>query len=130
MGSDFELLGELTAIERIASNLSIRERRRLREQFGGRRWRKLKGQTSLRLRLLDMPTEQCEFAICVTNENSEDLEVWKVYQVLPDQKAAEVDCLRVVDESGEDYLYPTSRFVRVTFSDDVRARLLATAGEK
>ena len=43
MGSDFELLGELTAIESIASNLSIRERRRLREQFGGRRWRKLKG---------------------------------------------------------------------------------------
>ncbi len=77
-----------------------------------------------------MPTEQCEFAICVTNESDEDLEVWKVYQILPDQKAAEVDCLRVIDESGEDYLYPTSRFVRVTFPDDVRIQLLATAGEK
>jgi hypothetical protein len=43
MGSSFELLGELTDIEIIAVNLSIRERRRLREQFGGRRWRKLKG---------------------------------------------------------------------------------------
>jgi hypothetical protein len=43
MGSDFELLGELTAIEIIAVNLSIRERQRLRDQFGGRRWRKLKG---------------------------------------------------------------------------------------
>jgi hypothetical protein len=43
MGSDFELLGELTAIEIIAVNLSIRERRQLRDQFGGRRWRKLKG---------------------------------------------------------------------------------------
>jgi hypothetical protein len=43
MGSDFELLGELTAIEIIAVNLSIRERRQLRDQFGGRRWRTLKG---------------------------------------------------------------------------------------
>lgn len=43
MGSDFELLGELTDIEIIAANLSIRERQQLREQFGGRRWRKLKG---------------------------------------------------------------------------------------
>lgn len=43
MGSDFELLSELTAIEIIAVNLSIRERRQLRDQIGGRRWRKLKG---------------------------------------------------------------------------------------
>lgn len=43
IGSGFELLGELTAIEIIAVNLSIRERQQLRKQFGGRRWRKLKG---------------------------------------------------------------------------------------
>ena len=43
MESDFELLGELTDIEIIAVNLAIRERRRLQAQFGGRRWRKLKG---------------------------------------------------------------------------------------
>ncbi len=43
VGIGFELLGELTDIEIIAVNLSIRERQRLREQFGGRRWRKLKG---------------------------------------------------------------------------------------
>ena len=43
MPSNFELLSELTAIEIIAVNLSIRERRRLQAQFGGRRWRKLKG---------------------------------------------------------------------------------------
>jgi hypothetical protein len=48
MWSDFELLGELTDIEVIAVNLSIRERRRLRTQFGGRRWRKLKGIGRLR----------------------------------------------------------------------------------
>ncbi len=43
MGGDFELLGKLTDIEVIAVNLSIRERRTLKAQFGGRRWRKLKG---------------------------------------------------------------------------------------
>jgi hypothetical protein len=43
MGDDFELISILTDIEIIAVNLSIRERRKLRAQFGGRRWRKLKG---------------------------------------------------------------------------------------
>lgn len=77
-----------------------------------------------------MTTEQFEFAICVANEGYEDLEVWKVYRILPDPKAAEVGCLRVVDESGEDYLYPASCFVQVTFPEDVRERLLATVGKE
>ena len=55
--------------------------------------------------------KRVEFAICVANEGYDDLEAWKVYQVLPDAKAAEVSCIRVVDESGEDYLYPAERFV-------------------
>ena len=63
------------------------------------------------------------FAICVTNEGYDDLEVWKVYQVLPDAKAAGVGCLRVIDESGEDYLYPADRFVAVDFPKEIRARL-------
>ena len=43
MANDFELLSELTQIEVIAVNLSIRERKKLQAQFGGSRWRKLKG---------------------------------------------------------------------------------------
>jgi hypothetical protein len=43
MGSDFELVSDLTDIEVIAVNLSIRELRRLKDEFEGRRWRKLKG---------------------------------------------------------------------------------------
>ncbi len=50
--------------------------------------------------------KRVEFAICVADEGYDDLEVWKVYRVLPDAKAAEVGCIRVIDESGEDYLYP------------------------
>ena len=40
---DFQLLGDVTEIEPIAVNLSIRERRNLKGRFGGSRWRKLKG---------------------------------------------------------------------------------------
>jgi hypothetical protein len=48
MTEDFELLSEVTRIEVIAVNLSIQERKRLKEQFGGRRWRKLKGEGQVR----------------------------------------------------------------------------------
>jgi hypothetical protein len=43
VANDFELLSEVTRIEVIAVNLAIRERKQLEAQFGGRRWRKLKG---------------------------------------------------------------------------------------
>ena len=72
-----------------------------------------------------MQTKKIEFTICVANEGDEDLEVWKIYRVLPDTRADEVGCLRVIDESGEDYLYPQDRFVTINFPKDVRERLLA-----
>jgi len=43
VADDFELLSEVTRIEVIAVNVSIRERKILQAQFGGRRWRKMKG---------------------------------------------------------------------------------------
>jgi hypothetical protein len=64
-----------------------------------------------------------EYAICVANGGYDDLDVWKVYRVLPDSTAAEVGCIRVINESGEDYLYPADRFVAVDFPQHVRARL-------
>ena len=48
MRNDFELLGEVTHREVIAVNVSIRERKKLKAQFGGRRWRKLKGEGRVR----------------------------------------------------------------------------------
>jgi hypothetical protein len=69
--------------------------------------------------------KQSKFAVCVNNENSDDLQVWKLYRVLPDTTAAVEDYLRVVDESGEDYLYPANRFVLVEFPELVEQRLLA-----
>jgi hypothetical protein len=47
-----------------------------------------------------MPRAKPQFAICLRNDDSDDLEVRKVYRVLPDTKAAAEGYLRVVDESG------------------------------
>jgi len=55
--------------------------------------------------------KQAQFAICVQNEGCDDLVLRKVYQVIPDEAAARDGCLRVIDESGEDYLYPANYFV-------------------
>jgi hypothetical protein len=53
------------------------------------------------------------FALCIENKDSEDLEKRKIYQVLPDAEAKAEGYLRVIDESGEDYLYPESYFIMV-----------------
>ncbi len=62
-----------------------------------------------------MTTQRKEqkFAICVRNDECDDLELRKIYQTLPDQRATKDGYLRVVDESGEDYLYPESYFILV-----------------
>jgi hypothetical protein len=60
-----------------------------------------------------MSTRETGYAICVENRGAEDLEVRKVYRVLPDSDAAASGYVRVIDESGEDYLYPAHYFVAV-----------------
>ncbi|MBI5082333.1 MAG: hypothetical protein HZC38_12590 [Chloroflexi bacterium] len=54
------------------------------------------------------------FVICVKNDNYiVSLEKRKVYQVIPDPRAAKHRMMRVIDESGEDYLYPATYFVPI-----------------
>jgi hypothetical protein len=54
------------------------------------------------------------FVVCIDNSDYQaSLELHKIYQVIPDERAAVDDYLRVVDESGEDYLYSARRFVPV-----------------
>lgn len=67
------------------------------------------------------------YAVCVRNEECEDLEVRKIYQILPDKQAARDGYLRVVDESGEDYLYPEAYFVPVRLPQQARRAVLAGA---
>lgn len=50
------------------------------------------------------------FAICLKNKGCEDLVVRKIYPVVPDERAEKEKHLRVIDESGEDYLYPARYF--------------------
>ena len=68
------------------------------------------------------------FAVCVRNAGYEaSLERNKIYVVLPDDEAERDGDLRVVDESGEDYLFSADRFVAVNVPAAVRASLLKTA---
>ena len=68
-----------------------------------------------------------QFAICVRNQECEDLDVRKVYQVLPDKRAAQDGYVRVIDESGEDYLYPESYFVALRLPEKARRTVASTA---
>lgn len=62
--------------------------------------------------------------LCINNGGCEDLEVRKVYEVLPDETAAKDNYLRVIDESGEDYLYPADYFYPVEIAANIRNSLL------
>jgi hypothetical protein len=77
-----------------------------------------------------MPDQDIEpmLAVCIDNKDYEmSLERRKVYAVLPDDDAARHDYVRVVDETGEDYLFPSSRFILIPVSRDVEAAILADA---
>ena len=52
------------------------------------------------------------FVICIENSDyPASLEKRKIYEAVPDESASEVGHIRVIDESGEDYLYPASYFI-------------------
>lgn len=69
--------------------------------------------------------EHVHFAVCVRNEGLDDLELRKLYQVLPDPSAAQSGFLRVIDDSGEDYLYPASNFLLVELPPAIENALTA-----
>lgn len=73
-----------------------------------------------------MKTRTKPFALCVDNTGYRaSLVPGKVYRILPDPRAANDDSVRIVDESGEDYLYHKSHFVFVDFPPAVKKKLLA-----
>ena len=66
------------------------------------------------------------FLLCISNDTyPASLEVRKIYQELPDARAAAEGFVRVIDESGEDYLYPTTHFVAVELPSAAVTALLA-----
>jgi len=62
--------------------------------------------------------------LCVKNKNHPaSLEIRKVYKTVPDPSAAAHRLVRVIDESGEDYLYPKDYFVPLNLPSTVKRKL-------
>ena len=65
------------------------------------------------------------FVVCINNVNyPASLELHKIYRVIPDEDAATEGDIRVIDESGEDYLYPSSYFVTIQLPKIIEESLL------
>lgn len=69
-------------------------------------------------------TSKKDYALCIDNKGYEvSLEHGKIYQVLPDATGVDHGYLRVVDESGEDYLFDSERFYPITISQKLEKAL-------
>ena len=67
-----------------------------------------------------------QFALCLKNSGNEaSLILGKVYRILPDPRAAKDELVRIVDESGDDYLFDRAQFAFVEFPQAIRKKILA-----
>ena len=72
--------------------------------------------------------ERAQLVVCVKNDDHPaSLEVRKIYKVIPDQEAEKHELIRVVDESGEDYLYPAAYFVYINLPSIIVEKLSLNA---
>jgi hypothetical protein len=67
------------------------------------------------------------FAICIQTDDADLLTPRMIYQVLPDESAARSNYIRVIDNEGEDYLYPADYFISVDFPREIERALLRTS---
>jgi len=68
------------------------------------------------------------FVICIENlDYPASLEKRKIYEVLPDSEADKIKQIRVIDESGEDYLFPAEYFVDAKLSEDALVAVVKAA---
>jgi hypothetical protein len=64
--------------------------------------------------------KQNHFAVCIRNQEYEaSLELRKIYEVIEDPEAEKHQMLRVVDEEGEDYLYPAAWFLPIELPQNI-----------
>jgi hypothetical protein len=148
----FEILGGISGIETFATGSGIREIARLRRIYGRGRWRKRKG--TARIRLSDGSIQMAELhwyegsgarnsksstccetmtkiqakqlVVCVENDGyAVSLEKRKIYVALRDAAADKHDMLRIVDESGDSYLYPKAFFRSIALPQAVKKAVLA-----
>jgi hypothetical protein len=69
------------------------------------------------------PKKNYSFVLCIENKDCEDLEKRKIYQALLDEEAEKEGYIRVIDESGEDYLYPQAYFIAVQLPREAQEAL-------
>ena len=65
------------------------------------------------------------FVVCIRTQGCEDLQLLKLYLILPDQAAENAGLIRIVDDSGEEYLYPAESFISVSLPAAVEQVLSA-----
>ncbi|MGH9361052.1 MAG: hypothetical protein ACRD2T_03990 [Thermoanaerobaculia bacterium] len=68
--------------------------------------------------------------ICVANDGAEDLQVLKIYRRIPDSSAEAKGFVRVVDDSGEDYVYPQANFLSLPLPESLAQQLEELAAER
>ena len=137
------VIGDIQEIEIIAAGKSVRDISRLRKMYGPGRWRKLKGISCVRLRsrrirLIVGSSKQMQgkpnkhavprFVVCIDNSSYESsLELHKIYSIIPDTDAVQEGDLRILDESGEDYLYAADRFLAIAVPKALERAMLKKA---
>ena len=120
----FEVISSIKGPEQIARGTGVKIRKYLRKAYGPGRWRKLKHKPH-------MSRTNISFALCIDNTEYEaSLIPAKVYRVVPDQQAAKDDLIRIVDESGEDYLYHKSLFALIDLPPLVGKQIMALEGSR
>ncbi len=66
-----------------------------------------------------------KFALCINNyDYPASLELHKIYRVLPDEDAAKDGDIRIIDESGEDYLYPSNWFIDIQLPKEIEQAIM------
>ena len=77
---------------------------------------------------LDWAMKKSKFVICIDNSDyPASLETRKIYEAIPDTEAALIGQIRVIDESGEDYLFPETCFIDANLSKEIRAAIVKAA---
>ncbi len=148
----FEIIGDLSEVETIAKGSGLRERKRLRKAYGQGTWRKLKRIASIKLSdgtickqsyigmkhmasgkknsksSVSSRKRPTGYVVCLRNDDyAASLEPRKLYPVLPDAAAEKHGLIRVIDESGEDYLYPAGLFIAVRLPQSVTRAIAAAS---
>jgi hypothetical protein len=83
-----------------------------------------KNKENILVRKMEQNNLKKMFVVCIKNEGyTVSLELRKIYEVIPDERAADHKMIRVVDESGEDYLYPSDFFIPIDLPKPIEQAL-------